>query len=114
VANTFGWIFTEMGRQPWIVGGVLPTYYAVSPATVVDIEDTLATGGATTVLGTSLVGTTGVMLLTVVLYTLIYAVLAVVEVKLLLKYIKIGLPPDEDVEEVDLAADPDAPLSFAY
>jgi cytochrome d ubiquinol oxidase subunit I len=114
IANTFGWIFTEVGRQPWIVNGVLPTLYAVSPATVVDMGGTLATGGATTVLGTSLVGTTWVMLLTVVLYTLIYAALAVVEVRLLLKYIKIGLPPDEDVPVVDLAADPDAPLSFSY
>ncbi|NLT29535.1 MAG: cytochrome ubiquinol oxidase subunit I, partial [Propionibacterium sp.] len=24
-ANSFGWIFTEMGRQPWLVAGVLPT-----------------------------------------------------------------------------------------
>ncbi|WP_198018435.1 cytochrome ubiquinol oxidase subunit I, partial [Sedimentibacter sp. B4] len=29
--NSFGWIFTEMGRQPFIVFGVLPTASAVSP-----------------------------------------------------------------------------------
>lgn len=30
-AISFGWIMTEMGRQPWIVAGVLPTLTAVSP-----------------------------------------------------------------------------------
>ena len=31
VANSAGWIMTEMGRQPWIVFGVLKTQDAVSP-----------------------------------------------------------------------------------
>lgn len=31
IANTAGWIFTEMGRQPWIVYGLLQTRDAVSP-----------------------------------------------------------------------------------
>ena len=31
-ANTFGWIFTEMGRQPWVVFGLLRTADGVSPA----------------------------------------------------------------------------------
>ncbi|MGO9406353.1 MAG: cytochrome ubiquinol oxidase subunit I, partial [Acidimicrobiales bacterium] len=30
IANTTGWIFTEMGRQPWIVYGLLKTSQAVS------------------------------------------------------------------------------------
>ena len=30
VANTTGWIFTEMGRQPWVVYGLLKTSQAVS------------------------------------------------------------------------------------
>ena len=30
-ANSFGWIFTEMGRQPWVVFGVMTTAHAVSP-----------------------------------------------------------------------------------
>ena len=29
--NAFGWIFTEMGRQPWIVFGLMPTSAGVSP-----------------------------------------------------------------------------------
>ena len=31
IAATFGWILTEMGRQPWIVQGLLKTSQAVSP-----------------------------------------------------------------------------------
>lgn len=31
IANSWGWIFTEMGRQPWVVYGVLRTSDAVSP-----------------------------------------------------------------------------------
>ena len=31
LANSFGWIFTEMGRQPWTVFGVLRTAASVSP-----------------------------------------------------------------------------------
>jgi cytochrome d ubiquinol oxidase subunit I len=95
IANSFGWIFTEMGRQPWIVNGVLPTLYAVSPAP-------------------TLAGKGGIVLLTLILYTLLYAVLAVIEVRLLLKYIRIGLPADEAVPPVDLDSDADATLSFAY
>jgi cytochrome d ubiquinol oxidase subunit I len=30
-ANAMGWIFTEMGRQPWVVQGLLRTDDAVSP-----------------------------------------------------------------------------------
>ncbi len=87
-ANSFGWIFTEMGRQPFIVNGVLTTMSAVSPG-VSAFE----------------VGTT------MVLFTLIYGTLAVVEVRLLLKYIKLGLP---EANEPKVLTDDDAPLSFAY
>lgn len=31
VANSAGWIFTEMGRQPWVVFGLLKTEFGVSP-----------------------------------------------------------------------------------
>lgn len=90
IANSFGWIFTEMGRQPWIVAGVLPTATAVSP-TVTAAE----------------------VLISMIIYTLLYGGLAVLELWLLLKYIKKGLP---DVTPVvtDDADGPDKPLSFAY
>ncbi len=87
-ANSFGWIFTEMGRQPFVVYGVLPTAAAVSP------------GVSAFEVGLSMT-----------LYTLIYGVLAFVEVGLLLHYIKLGLP---DVEEPRVLTDEDAPLTFAY
>jgi len=32
VANSTGWIFTELGRQPWIVFGLQKTADAVSPS----------------------------------------------------------------------------------
>ena len=85
---SFGWIFTEMGRQPFIVFGVLPTMSANSPGV------TAAEVG-----------------LTMVLYTVVYGVLAVVEVGLLLHFIKLGLP---EVTEPQVLTDDDAPLSFAY
>ena len=31
LGNSMGWIFTEMGRQPWVVFGVLTTANGVSP-----------------------------------------------------------------------------------
>ncbi|AZZ40299.1 cytochrome ubiquinol oxidase subunit I [Acidipropionibacterium jensenii] len=87
-ANSFGWLFTEMGRQPWIVAGVLPTTEAVSP------------GVSAASVFTS-----------VAVYTLIYGALAVVEVGLFFKAIRKGLP---DVTPATTDKDEDAPLSFAY
>jgi cytochrome d ubiquinol oxidase subunit I len=88
-ANSFGWIFTEMGRQPWIVFGLMPTSAGVSPGTT------------TAEVLTSLIG-----------FTLLYGVLAVIEIKLLLMYIQRGLPlVSTDVPDDD---DSDAPLAFAY
>ena len=89
-ANSFGWIFTETGRQPWIVYGVMTTTSGISPS--------VSAGEV----WTSLIVLTG-----------LYAGLAVVEVKLLLKYIAIGAPEfEEPVERAD--QDEDAPLVFAY
>ncbi len=87
-----GWIFTEMGRQPWIVFGQQKTEDAVSPLVT------------STEVWISMVG-----------FTLVYAILAVVEVALLLKYIKAGAP--EDVAEdpyKDASDDNDKQLYFAY
>ncbi|MEI2809795.1 MAG: cytochrome ubiquinol oxidase subunit I, partial [Nocardioides sp.] len=30
-ANSWGWMFTEMGRQPWAVFGLMTTASSVSP-----------------------------------------------------------------------------------
>lgn len=79
MANASGWILTEMGRQPWIVYGLLKVQDGVSPnLTVVD-------------LWISLIG-----------YTIVYGSLAVAMVYLMKKYAKAG--PDAAMHEsVDVA-----------
>lgn len=42
VANSSGWIFTEVGRQPWIVFGLMQTAKGISPVSATDIALTLA------------------------------------------------------------------------
>jgi cytochrome d ubiquinol oxidase subunit I len=86
LANIGGWVLAEIGRQPWIVYGVLPVQSAVSP-TVSAAE----------------------IAITMILFTLVYAVVAVLVVKLFLNQIRAGLP--EPVPETD---ESDAPLAFAY
>jgi len=86
--NATGWIFTEMGRQPWIVFTQMLTANAASP--------TVGAGDVVTSLS---------------VYTLIYGVLAVVEVGLLLRYARAGVP---GVTPAEPAADDDRPLAFAY
>ncbi len=70
VANLTGWIFTEMGRQPWVVYGLLKTSDANSP-----------TVGA------------GSLWITLVGYTLIYSVLGTIGGWIALKEIRHGAPP---------------------
>jgi cytochrome bd ubiquinol oxidase subunit I len=93
VANSFGWIFTEMGRQPWIVFGAMTTANGISVSS--------ATGA-------------GSVIVTVVGFTLLYGVLAIVEVGLMLKYIKKGLPDADPPKDDPSDNDSTAPLAFAY
>jgi cytochrome d ubiquinol oxidase subunit I len=66
-ANIFGWILTEMGRQPWTVVGQLLTAASVSP-------------------GVSLAE----VAISLTVFTVLYGVLAVVEARLLWRYVKAG------------------------
>jgi len=66
IANTTGWIFTEVGRQPWVVYGLLKTSKAVS---------LIAPG----YVGASLIG-----------FTAIYSFLAVIEIGLMARVAKAG------------------------
>ena len=92
LASSWGWIFTEMGRQPWVVFGLMTTESGVSPG--------LSTFEAATGL---------------IVLTLLYAVLAVIEIGLLWKYIKRGAEPFEEPPTVPVGgSDDDAPLAFAY
>ena len=74
-AIAVGWMFTEMGRQPWIVFKLMKTADGVSPG--VAASD---------------------VLISLIVFTLLYGVLAVVEFKLLMKAVKQG-PSDELVAE---------------
>jgi cytochrome d ubiquinol oxidase subunit I len=87
-ANSFGWIFTEMGRQPWTVFGVLKTADSVSPS--------VSTANAATSL---------------IVLTVLYGILAVVALGIFVKYARAGapeIPPDSDADSED------RPLAFAY
>lgn len=79
IANASGWILTEMGRQPWIVQGLLTVQDAVSPnLTTVDL------------------------LISLIGYTVVYGSLAAAMVYLMKKYATAG--PDAAMHEsVDVA-----------
>ncbi len=63
VANTSGWLMTELGRQPWVVFGVMKTADAVSPTV-----------------------TTGMVTFSVVSFTLLYGALMAADIYLLSRY----------------------------
>ncbi|MDR3509337.1 MAG: cytochrome ubiquinol oxidase subunit I, partial [Caulobacteraceae bacterium] len=66
LAAEAGWVLAEIGRQPWAVDGVLPTFLGASSLTVPQV------------------------LTTIVGFTLLYGTLAVVEVGLIVRTIKRG------------------------
>ncbi|MDT0180405.1 cytochrome ubiquinol oxidase subunit I [Microbacterium sp. ARD31] len=70
LGSLVGWVFTEMGRQPWIVFGLMLTEDGVSP---------------------NVPGWT--VLISLVAFTLVYAALAVVEFGLILKAAQQGPDP---------------------
>lgn len=74
LSNTFGWLLTEMGRQPWLVYGKLKTANAVSPNLTV-----------------------GMVLTSLIGFTLVYGVLMGVDVYLLVKFARKG--PQDDLTE---------------
>lgn len=83
--NGFGWIFTEMGRQPWIVFGLMLTEDGVSP---------------------NVPGWT--VLISLIAFTLIYLALAIVEFGLIFKTVREGpapLPGPDDPDPSDLAVE---------
>jgi len=86
-----GWIFTEMGRQPWIVFGLMETSKGVSPG--VGMGEVIASLGV---------------------FALLYGALAVVEFTLLIRTIKQGPPEDLPVDPYERADEQDKPLTFAY
>jgi len=75
IAAELGWFVAEYGRQPWTVDGVLPTAMSVSALSMTEVAITLAG------------------------FVIFYTVLFVIEMGLMLKYIRKG--PFQDVEETD-------------
>jgi cytochrome d ubiquinol oxidase subunit I len=84
LANTAGWIMTEVGRQPWIVFGLFTTQQAVSPTV-----------------------NAGTVLFSLVAFTLLYGVLMAADVYLLAKFAKADgtAESEETLEEVAAVAE---------
>lgn len=73
IANTTGWLFTELARQPWTVFGLFKTADSVSNTV-----------------------TAGEVLFSLISYTLVYAVLMVIMIKLFIKY------ASQDVDNIEI------------
>lgn len=100
LANIAGWLFTEMGRQPWIV--------APNPTGDQAVRLTVADGVSS--------HSPGMVVTSLVMFTLVYGVLAVIWFRLLQRYVVEG-PQEHDAELAPPApsgSDEVAPLSFAY
>ena len=65
IANSTGWIMTEMGRQPFVVFGLMKTEDAVSPSV-----------------------TAGEMLFSLIAFNLLYAILGAIAIYLFVRHIK--------------------------
>jgi len=79
LGTTSGWIFTEMGRQPWTVFGVLKTQQSVSPGV-----------------------TPSSVIISMAVFTLLYAGIAVVAGRLAVRHIKAGVPADSETGTPDV------------
>jgi cytochrome d ubiquinol oxidase subunit I len=84
---SLGWVFTEMGRQPWLVFGQMKTSAGVST------------------------NSAGEVLASLIVLTLLYGGLAVVEGGLMFKYARAGLA---DEEPADPAGGEQSPLTLVY
>jgi cytochrome d ubiquinol oxidase subunit I len=76
--NTAGWLLTESGRQPWIVQGIMLTKNGISSS----------------VSSTSIV-------ISLVVFVLLYGILATVDFALMLKYSRQQLPPARAETDAD-------------
>src|SRR3984885_10991759 len=100
LANSAGWVFTEMGRQPWLV--------VPNPTGDQQVRLTVSQGVSD--------HAPGMVITSLVTFTLVYAVLAVIWFWLLKRYIAEG-PLEHDAEPAPPKAPGDdevEPLSFAY
>jgi cytochrome bd ubiquinol oxidase subunit I len=66
LASQFGWIVTEVGRQPWVIQDLMPSIAAVSKINVGSVK------------------------VTFVLFAIVFTLLLIAEIRIMLKQIKIG------------------------
>jgi cytochrome d ubiquinol oxidase subunit I len=104
----FGWIFTEIGRQPFIV------YPQVALGDTNLIEGVQTDLSLSTANAVSPVVSAGSIWLTVIGFTLIYLVLAIAWFYLMKRYTSKGLNYDESIPEVKADLDDSKPLTFSY
>jgi cytochrome d ubiquinol oxidase subunit I len=81
IAAEVGWVLAEVGRQPWSVDGVLPTFLSASSLTAPQIW------------------------MTIIGFTALYGALAVVEVALMVRFIRRG-PYATHEDEAETPAEP--------
>jgi cytochrome bd ubiquinol oxidase subunit I len=89
LATTSGWIFTEMGRQPWTVFGVLQTSQSVSPGV-----------------------TASSVIISMTVFTLLYAVLAAIAGRLMIQHVRAGAPEESDKPQGPGAEEPMPVFSY--
>lgn len=82
LANTFGWMMTEVGRQPWTVFGLMTTADSVSPNV-----------------------SAGNILFSIILYILVFTILSGVLVYLMIREIKKGPGAHQGIDST-LSTDP--------
>ncbi|HEX6794813.1 MAG TPA: cytochrome ubiquinol oxidase subunit I [Casimicrobiaceae bacterium] len=90
IAVIAGWIVTEVGRQPWVVYGLLRTHDAVTPS---------LTGGD--------------VVISLVLYIAVYAIVFGAGLMYMLRLAKAGPPEHVESRDARLAERPARPLSGA-
>jgi cytochrome d ubiquinol oxidase subunit I len=76
VMGTAGWVLTEMGRQPWIVQGLM-----------------LTRDGLSTSIGVSQVA------ISLIVFFLLYAAIGVVALALMLRHVRRGPEPEQTVDD---------------
>jgi cytochrome d ubiquinol oxidase subunit I len=77
LATTSGWLMTELGRYPWVVFGLMKIETAISPTV-----------------------SAGEVLLSLVVFTLVYGALAAADIYLLAKYARLAPEAVGEQEEV--------------
>jgi cytochrome d ubiquinol oxidase subunit I len=66
LASQFGWVVTEVGRQPWVIQDLMPAIIAVSNINAGSVKVTFA------------------------LFVIVFTLLLIAEIKIMLRQIKIG------------------------